>query len=194
MTKQLSSQASAAKMIRAELKQAFPGVAFKVTSDSFSGGDSVDIRWTDGPTSSQVEAITRKYQYGHFDGMIDLYEYSNRRTDLPQSKYVQTQREYSIEARIAAIEAVNNRFGWNLRYTIETSTAWRKMPAHTWLKIDQDSNKHTGHGWQDSEVNSELYKTSMLCNHCHAATLPGDIYCPQCGKEVNPDGANEQAA
>jgi hypothetical protein len=184
--RELSNQAAAAKQIRATLKQAFPGVTFKVTSDSFSGGDSVDIRWTNGPTTAQVDALTRQHQYGHFDGMIDLYEYSNTRQDIPQAKYVQTQRDYSIEARIAAIEHVNARFGWNLRYTIKHEPAWRTMPAHDWLEIDQESNlpRGNGSGWQDSEVNSTLHTTSLLCPYCTAATLPGDIYCPQCGRPL----------
>jgi len=94
-TRRISSHAAAAKAIRAELKAAFPGVAFSVRSDSFAGGNSVDIDWTDGPMRESVEAITRKYQYGNFNSMEDIYENSNRRDDLPQAKYVMTQRSMS---------------------------------------------------------------------------------------------------
>jgi len=90
-----SSQASAAKLIKAELQEAFPGIKFSVTSDSFSMGDSVDIRWTDGPTTKEVDAISGKYQYGHFDGMTDMYEHTNSRDDIPQSKYVHSSRTKS---------------------------------------------------------------------------------------------------
>lgn len=69
MTKTLSSQAAAAKAIRAELKAAFPGVTFKVTSKSFSMGNDVNIHWTDGPTTKEVDALVSKYEYGHFDGI-----------------------------------------------------------------------------------------------------------------------------
>jgi len=92
-----SSHAAAAAMIRKELKSAFPSVKFSVTSDSFAGGDSVDIRWTDGPTTGQVEKFSSKYQYGHFNGMEDIYEYSNRVEGLPQVKYVSTSRTVSEE-------------------------------------------------------------------------------------------------
>lgn len=101
--KEISSQAAAAKAIRAELKAAFPTVKFSVKSESFAGGDAVDISWIDGPTRKEVEAITGKYQYGSFDGMQDLYEYTNRRQDIPQSKYVQVSRGYSQAAREAAV-------------------------------------------------------------------------------------------
>lgn len=90
--RELTPWAAAAKAIRGELKEAFPETKFKVTSTSFSMGDAVDVRWTGGPSVEEVEQFTRKYQYGHFDGMTDIYDMSNSRDDLPQAKYVQTHR------------------------------------------------------------------------------------------------------
>lgn len=92
-----SQHAGAAAAIKAELKAAFPGIKFSVTSDSFSMGDSVHITWTDGPTSEEVKAISGKYQYGHFNGMEDIYENTNSRDDIPQSKYVSESRSISDE-------------------------------------------------------------------------------------------------
>lgn len=91
--------ALAAKAIKTELKAAFPKVKFSVTSDNFSGGNSVRISWVDGPTYDLVAAITKKYQYGHFDGMTDSYEYSNNRDDIPQAKFVQNQRTVSEQRK-----------------------------------------------------------------------------------------------
>lgn len=84
-----------AQAIRQELKTAFPQIKFRVTSKSYSGGDSVDIDWTDGVTTKEVEAITNKYQYGNFNGMEDIYEYSNSRNDIPQAKYIFANRSAS---------------------------------------------------------------------------------------------------
>ena len=97
--KSISSHAAAAKAIRNELKAAFPTVKFSVTSESFSMGNSVHISWVDGYTVDQVEAIVGKYQYGSFNGMEDLYEMTNIREDIPQTKYVQTRREFSEERK-----------------------------------------------------------------------------------------------
>lgn len=89
--KQLSPQAQCAKDIKAELKRAFPTVKFSIRSNSFSGGNSVDVGWDLGPTTRQVEAITRKYQAGWFDGMTDCYNYE--KTSTPSNaKFVQIQR------------------------------------------------------------------------------------------------------
>lgn len=60
-------------------------------------GDSVHVNWTDGPTSDEVDRIISKYQYGHFNGMEDMYESTNRRADIPQSKYVSGRRSISDE-------------------------------------------------------------------------------------------------
>ena len=34
-------------------------------------GESVNASWTDGPTTSEVNAIIKKYEYGTFDSMTD---------------------------------------------------------------------------------------------------------------------------
>lgn len=57
--------------IRAELKTAFPGVKFSVTSQSYSMGNCIDVRWTDGPTEEAVSAIAMKYEKCGFDGTDD---------------------------------------------------------------------------------------------------------------------------
>lgn len=64
-----------AKIIRRRLKATFPKTKFSVRVDRGSMHSSVDIRWTDGPTSAMVDAITGQYQGGGFDGMIDMSYY-----------------------------------------------------------------------------------------------------------------------
>lgn len=109
-TRTKTTHAAAAQAIRQDLKKAFPGVKFMVRSRSFSMGNSVDVEWTDGPTRSEVDRIIGRYQYGHFDGMQDLYEYSNRRDDLPQAKYVSGSRSMSEEVRAELLAYVADRF------------------------------------------------------------------------------------
>lgn len=111
MKKQPTTQAQAAKMIRRELKENFPNTKFQVLSSSASMMTAVDIYWTDGPTTRDVDAVVAKFQYGHFDGMQDLYEYSNSRDDIPQVKFVQTQRRISDETRRQTLENIADQFG-----------------------------------------------------------------------------------
>jgi hypothetical protein len=108
---ELTEAAKAAKAIKAELKEAFPSIKFSVRSKNFAGGDSVRIDWTNGPPDKAVEKITNKYEYGHFDGMIDLYEYSNVRNDIPQAKYVFAGRTITDEVRAAKKAEIAEKFG-----------------------------------------------------------------------------------
>lgn len=108
--RQLTTAAQAAKMIRQELKKAFPSIKFRVTSENYSMGDSVNIHWNDGATTEQVEAITAKYQYGSFDGMTDSYDYTNKRADIPQAKYVMEHRHISDEMHKRVEEYLTKTF------------------------------------------------------------------------------------
>ncbi len=109
--KKLTEAAQAAKLMRAELKKAFPNIKFSVRSSNFAGGDAVDVSWTNGPVRDTVTEITGKYQYGHFDGMIDLYEYSNNIEGLPQAKFVHAQRTISDGVYEATKAKIAKEFG-----------------------------------------------------------------------------------
>lgn len=98
--------AETAKLLRAELKTAFPGIKFSVKSSTYSGGASIRVGWTDGAFTSEVEKVTKKYEGATFDGTIDLKEYKAdtlmafNGSDMPVlvsfgSDYVFTDRELS---------------------------------------------------------------------------------------------------
>ena len=146
--KKLTQAAQAAKQIKTELKKLFPKTKFSVTSDNFSMGNAVRIDWTDGVTQEQVNNVVRKYQYGSFDGMTDSYSNDNQRNDIAQAKYVQTQRNYSNEARQACFE--------------ELKTKWPVLENIT----DIDSTSHelfemTGCWTASNFVYRELFKRDL---------------------------------
>lgn len=66
------SVAETARLVRKALKRALPGHKFSVRSKSYSGGASITVRWTDGPTEPEVRAIVAPYAGGDFDSSIDL--------------------------------------------------------------------------------------------------------------------------
>lgn len=69
------SCAETAKLLRAALKAAHPGVKFGVRSSVYSGGASVSVDWTDGPQQSDVDRTAMMYAGASFDGMSDLKSY-----------------------------------------------------------------------------------------------------------------------
>lgn len=61
-----------AALMRAQLKAQFPGTKFSVRSKSYSGGASIDVSYTGGPSLDLVEPVVHSYQGADFDGSIDL--------------------------------------------------------------------------------------------------------------------------
>lgn len=103
----LTQSAQTAKAIRQLLKAQYPTVKFSVTSDNFANGNSVDVCWNLGPTTKDINKLISDFQYGHFNGMEDIYEYSNNMKNMPQAKFIHASREYETQEEIA-----NNKIGW----------------------------------------------------------------------------------
>lgn len=147
MTRTLSSAALAAKEIRTILKQKFPNTKFRVKSDNFSMGDSVDVEWTDGPTSEAVDKLIAHYQYGNFNSMEDIYELTNRRDDIPQTKYLHTTRNISADVFKNIVAEINEKFGWTLEVEVNQ---WGT--AH----VTRESDFFTGNDWASYYVRREF--------------------------------------
>lgn len=123
---------AASKNAKAELKATFPGVKFSVKTSRFSGGDSMYVRWTDGPTTRQVEAIINKYSAGRFDGSTDSYDYNTTPWNevFGDAKYVSASRDYSDSLIESAIRIVIAKFGGCEPITVEQ---YRKGESWRWM-------------------------------------------------------------
>lgn len=135
----------AAENIRRELKAAWPGVTFSVTSKTFSMGNSVDVRWTDGPTSKQVKEIADKYQNGDFDGMVDLYE-------LRQGfDYTYGASKYVMEQRRETPDGI--RRAWNMTYPDLFDASWiTDDMVNTGRLRDHEHGDRAWKAWADSDL------------------------------------------
>ena len=82
----------AAKNIRKQLKKAFPGVKFSVTSDY----NCVNVNWSLGPTTKAVDAIIDRYQDHHSDQTGDYMDPSpsDWTETFGGSKFVFSSRSY----------------------------------------------------------------------------------------------------
>ncbi len=154
-----SNQAQAATMIRKHLKATYPHTTFSVTSCGFAGGDAVDIVWADGPTTQEVERYANQFQSGS--------------VDIPQVKYIQTQRGHSAAAYRDMVSILNAYWRWNL--VIDEICGYN---------VIIDGDHHHGNGWASQEIYRKLMTYSLVCTECKAATLPSDKFCPQCGASV----------
>jgi len=106
----LSEQAQVAKIIRQWLKS--KGLQCSVTSESASMMTAVTVKVFDlNPDQyKEVTDFCSSYQYGHFNGMEDIYENSNYRNDIPQVKYLHTCNEHSDERKQLAYSFLRTRY------------------------------------------------------------------------------------
>ena len=95
MKRQLTEAAQVAKLIKAEIKKY--GIKCTAKSSNYSMGDSVRVNVTDQPpwVMAKIKEFTSQFEYGHFNGMEDIYEYSNSRDDIPQTKFLFIENECS---------------------------------------------------------------------------------------------------
>lgn len=143
----LSGAALGAKNIKIELTRAFPDVKFSVKSQYYSMGCSIDVDWNNGPSRKEVEKITSKYQYGHFDGMIDLYEYHDEVwTDVfGGAKYVSENRKISddVATQIAKEIAKNdNREFTNLDAIFDRGNSFENWMGIVWRFVEDKDLTH----------------------------------------------------
>lgn len=106
----ISNHAAAAKQIRAYVKSL--GLKGKVTASAASMTDSVRVVLANASPAdtAKVTEFANKFQYGHFDGMNDIYEDSNWVEDLPQVKYVFVRSEYDESMKQKALDAITKHF------------------------------------------------------------------------------------
>ena len=86
MTKYLTC-AETAKLLRTILKEQFQDTRFSVKSKTYSGGASITVRWTEGPSSENVRKITSLFQGATFDPMIDLKSYQKFNVEGQQVQF-----------------------------------------------------------------------------------------------------------
>ena len=119
-----SGGVAAAKNIRLVLKNQFPGVKFKVTSDY----SSVNVRWIDGPTDAAVCEALAPFDIGLSDSQSD-YFYTER-TRFSEKfggvQYLFTRRELSDSAVTASIHAIFGTDGPTLAEW-QRGTAWAQV-------------------------------------------------------------------
>lgn len=97
-----STHAHVASLIKKELQTRYPLTLWRVKSAIFAGGDSVDVNYTDGPTSHDVQAILNKYENSSFDAMTDCSNYMKPAYGGDGVRFAMENRHYSKEATAAS--------------------------------------------------------------------------------------------
>lgn len=80
-----------------------------VRSSNFSMGDSVDVdikEIIDPKVYNSIKEELSKYQYGHFNGMEDIYESSNHIEEIPQTKFLTISYDWKLQDEV--LEKINH--------------------------------------------------------------------------------------
>lgn len=122
MSNQTKSEvAQCASLIRQDLKKNFPNIKFRVQSQSYTGGNSIRVRYENAIPTDAIEKLLAKYEDGKFDGMTDCYNYDKNPENLPRTKYLFVEREVSAENKQAVKEKIAKEFGLK---NIEDEQEW----------------------------------------------------------------------
>jgi len=144
---------TAAKNVRKELAAKYPGVKFSVKTERYSGGDNLNVGWTDGPPSKEVDAIVDKYQGKDFDGMDDSTTYRHNAwiEVFGSAGYTFVSREVSAHFVHEAAALVLTRFAFKFKDGPE----WPVGPEGVDLKA-QFTEPTGGHSWDLGDVGRRL--------------------------------------
>lgn len=93
MPKKISKYAQVAKLLKQKGKEL--GLTLSAKSQSFAGGNSVDVDVSKGSDQAikDLNDYSKQFVYGKFDGMTDYYDITNYNENIPQTKYLSIRDE-----------------------------------------------------------------------------------------------------
>ena len=69
-------------IIKSHCKKTFNISKISVSTDVFSGGDSMDVEYTSPERIKELDSFIDSFQYGHFNGMEDIYEHNSNKNEI----------------------------------------------------------------------------------------------------------------
>lgn len=121
---QYLSCADTAKLVRAALKESFPGVKFSVRSSVYSGGASINVNYIDGPTYDQVKAVVSVFEGSYFDGMTDYKGLNYSSIDGQEVRFgadfIFVNRKFTAPILTGAASEVLNKYGLDNEVVIDS--------------------------------------------------------------------------
>ena len=141
--KTLSKAAQVAKLIKQKGKEL--GLTLSANSKYYAGGNSVDVNITKGSDKAvqELSDFSSQFKYGSFDGMNDIYNYSNYRKDIPQTQYLFINDRRASEI----LEGIENY--WDYSFFINGSDIRNDGQKFTWYTFVHDLKKMLpNNAWQ----------------------------------------------
>ena len=163
-TKTYYSVTETAQMLRQALKQRFPGVSFSVKSKSYSGGASINVKWTDGPRASEVKEVTNRFEGATFDGSIDLKSHIDQVVMTDEgpkavhfgADFIFENRHFSADFLSRVYRRACQRYGLTPRVNAIRSTSWgaELTDEAAYDKLTSDAS------WNNNQVRDAVWRMS----------------------------------
>ena len=157
-----------AKLIRSALKESFPNVKFSVVSDSYAGGASIRISYTNGPTQKQVEQVVGVFEGSYFDGMQDYKGSNYANLDGQEVKfgadYIFVRRNYTPELMTEVAQQVAQTYG------VDFNQVTIKNSQYSGAYVECPNTLVVAGRYFNQMVNLEIQEIS-LCNTQPSKTL-----------------------
>lgn len=160
------SAAETAKLVRADLKTAFPGVKFSVTSSTYSMGSHVNVRWTDGPATKAVQRVTNRYRGS---GIVDNTDYMPTQYRMYNGEEVHFS-DTSCERRYspALMQQVGNR----------VARAHGLDPAPQWTERGWSDDPKIGPEWRHDWFSQAVWRECERTHIVSRAEMAGYVAPP----------------
>ena len=135
-------------------KRHFAGQKFCVRTARYSGGSSIDVARTDGPTVAQVEPFFEPYRGADFDGMRDLRTYRDAvvvdvdrrfRRVRYGADFISRKREASREARAQFLAWLSDELGESIEeLKLYAVSSLRERDALAHESVRDDDSRRSG--------------------------------------------------
>lgn len=154
-----------------------------VKTDSFSGGDSMDVTYHAPERIEELETFVRSFRYGKFDGMTDMYEHNQNKEEIILEGHILQDYKFSSAHFVQCTERPKIAVPGN-PLTIAKGGTIRFNKAQNGIEISFPSkpaqetiDKLKANGFRWSRYNSVWYIKDTSYNRHKVAqfgTLPED--------------------
>lgn len=145
-----------ASAIRKELKALYPNVKFSVVMSSYS---AVRIKYSFGVSEKEIQSLCSKYEMGYFDGMDDMYHYSNRNDSIPQCQYVFVERSETWNELQKLAKYVSKTFNVEFNSNVRNMIGYRWLNCLNDIELIENEDVETMY----NRVRKEAIRQGLLC-------------------------------
>lgn len=139
------SATDTAKLVKKALKTEFPGTKFSVRTAKYAGGASLDVHWTEGPTTPKVDAVLKSFEGSEPDTSGDFCDPVTHEKDGQQIQYG---ADHILTTRMitqATYDTIQSQVLESMGMTLAQVRNWEQYPVPA-LVLEKANHFRQGEG------------------------------------------------